>query len=190
MFTIVDRGSNLAAEYMKDKLHDVDSQLLPIPFEALWGIGLSERPHRYIHKSIDRLLLQPGYSTGHDHEVLLADIEMGWNFADHSNKIMLHYHRFEAMPRIIGALDESTRLSESITLMHLARRKTATLRERDYISRALDMSRCNIVTLPSFAVQKKVWFHRRRHGWRQGVVASINPPTIHVEYAGSLYPTH
>lgn len=190
MFTIVDRGSNLAAEYMKDKLHDVDSQLLPIPVEAPWGIGLNERSHRYLHKSFDRLLLQPGYNTGHDHEVLLADAEMGWNFAQHSNNIVPHYHRFGSMPRIIGALDERTRLSERVALIHLARQETATLRARDFISRALDMSRRNIVTLPSFAVQEKVWFHRHRHGWRQGVVANIDPPTIHIEYAGNLYPTH
>ena len=152
-FTIVDRGSNLAAELMKEKLHDVESQLLPIPVEAPWGIGLNERSHRYLHKSIYSLLLQPGYSTGHDQEVLLADAEMGWNFAHHSNNIIPHYHRFGSMSRIIGALDESTRLSKRIALMHLARQETATLRARDFISRALDVSRRNIVTLPSFAVQ-------------------------------------
>lgn len=48
MFTIVNRESDLASEYMKDELHNVDSELLPIPVEGPWGIGLNKRSHRYL----------------------------------------------------------------------------------------------------------------------------------------------
>lgn len=106
-YVLVDRGSNLAAELMKEKLHEVEAQLCPIPTKAPWGIGLDERFYRYCHKSIDRLLLQTDYDAGHDLEVLLADVEVGWNFAQHTNNVLLHYNRFGVMPRFIGSLDES-----------------------------------------------------------------------------------
>lgn len=58
IYLLVDDRSNLVAEFMKEKLHEVDSQLCPIPTEVPWCNGLNERSHRYLHKSIDRLLLQ------------------------------------------------------------------------------------------------------------------------------------
>lgn len=189
-YVIVDRGSNLAAEYMKNKLHEVDSQLCPIPTEAPWGIGLNERSHRYLHKSINRLLLQRDYDTGHEHQVLLADVETGWNYALHTNNVIPHYHRFGIMPRSIGNLEECPRLTERIALMELARKETECLRARNFISRALNNNRRHIVPTQSFAIHEKVWFHRHRHGWRQGTVASINHPTVMVELDRKLYPTH
>lgn len=126
---------------MREKLHEVESQLCPILTEALWGIGLNERAHRYIHKEIDRLLLQSDYDTVHDHEILLADVEMGWNYALHANNILPHFQRFGIMPRVIGALDESPRLTERIALMHISRQETETLRARDVLTKALDTSR-------------------------------------------------
>lgn len=115
---------------------------------------------------------------------------MEWNFAHHFKNIISHYHRFGSMRRIIGALDDSTHLSKRTVLMHLARQETATLRAPSFVSRAINMSRRNTVTLRSFAEKEKVCFHRHRHGCRQGVVASIDPPTVHVEYAGNLYRTY
>lgn len=94
------------------------------------------------------------------------------------------------MRRIIGAHDESTCLNERIALIHLYRQQTATLRARDFIVRALDVSSRIDVTLQSFAVQQKDWLHRHCHGWRAGVGANIDPPTTHVEYAANLYPNH
>lgn len=36
------RGSNISAELMKKKIHEVDSQLCPVPTKAPWSIGLNE----------------------------------------------------------------------------------------------------------------------------------------------------
>lgn len=46
------------------------------------------------------------------------------------------------------------------------------------ISHALDTSVCNITKMKCFAAPEKVWCHRRRCGWRHGVVAYRGPPTI------------
>lgn len=62
---------------MKEKLYDIKAQLVLVLTEAPWRIGLNERPHRYLRKSIDRLLLQKNYETCHDHGVLLEEVETG-----------------------------------------------------------------------------------------------------------------
>lgn len=59
-YVIVDRGSNISAEWMKDRVHGVESLLLRVSTEATWGIGLNEGLHRYFHRSNDRLLRQKG----------------------------------------------------------------------------------------------------------------------------------
>lgn len=112
-YVFVHRGSNIAAELMKE-LHNVNGQVCPIPTEAPWGIGLNERSHWYLHKSFQRLLLHCDYDRGHEHEVLQAKVEVGWNYAQHSINILPHYNRLGIMPRIFGSLDESPRLTERI----------------------------------------------------------------------------
>lgn len=59
IFVIVDCGSDLAAELKKEKLHEVESQFVPILTELSWGIGFKERSLHYLFKSIDRPLLKP-----------------------------------------------------------------------------------------------------------------------------------
>lgn len=189
VYVIVDRGSNLFAEYMKRELHEVESQLFPVPTEAPWGIKLNERSHRYMHK-IDWLLRQSQYYTGNYHEVLLPKAATGWNYALHKNNVLPHYHRLGIMPRTIASLDEFSRLSERVALIELARIETASLRACDFITRALDINHRRIGPSKSFAVQEKVWFHRHQHEWRQAIVASIDPPTIMVEYYVKLYLIH
>lgn len=75
-YVLVDLASNFAAELMKEKLHDVETQRCAIPTEAPWGVGLNERSHRYLHKSMDRVPLQVNYDTGHGPEVLWADVKV------------------------------------------------------------------------------------------------------------------
>lgn len=183
-YVLVDRGSNLAAEFMKEKLHEVDAQLCPIPKEAPWGIGLNERSHHYLHKSIHRLLLQKDYDTGHNHEVLLSDVEVGWNYAQHSNNVLLHYHRFGIMPRLLVTLDESPRITERVALMHLARQETEKLRTLDFILRALDNTHRSIMSMKSFSVNEKVWSHRKSHEWHAGIISAIDHPTVTVQFEG------
>lgn len=77
-----------------------------------------------------------------------------------------------------------------VALIELVRKETASPRARNFISHALDTNYRRIVCIKYFAVQEKVWFHRHRHGWRQGTVASIDPPTIMIEFDGKIYPTH
>lgn len=119
-YVIVHRGSNLSVKLINERLHQFESQLLPIPAKAPWDIGLNEQQHRYLYKSVDLLLLQQHCDTCHDHEFFRADKEMGWNFAPRTNNTIPHYHRFGLMPRIIGALDESPLLNECIALIHMA----------------------------------------------------------------------
>lgn len=57
IYVIKDRGENFSAKLMKEKLHSEESQICPVPTEAPWDIGVNERSNRYLHKSIDRLLL-------------------------------------------------------------------------------------------------------------------------------------
>lgn len=187
---LVERGSNLNAQLMRDQLHKVQSQLLPIPTEAPWSLGINERSHRYIHNSIDRLLLQRDYSVGYHLEVLLADVEVGWNFTQQSNNVLPHYHRFGIMPKIIGKLGESSRLNERIALMELARRETDQLRALDFVLLSLDPIRLNVHSLRSFTVNDKVWLYRKRHEWHVGIIATIEKPTVTVSYEGKLFPTH
>lgn len=100
IYVYVDSGSKLSADLMKQELHEVDSKLCTVPCEAPRGIGLNERTRRYLQKSIDGLLLQNDYDTGQDHEILLDDIEIGWNHAKHANNILPRYHRLGIMPRL------------------------------------------------------------------------------------------
>lgn len=81
MYVYVDQGSNISAELMKEMIHEVYSQLCPVLTEAPWGIGLNEESHQYLQKIIDRIIFQKDYDTGQDHEVQLADVEIGWNYA-------------------------------------------------------------------------------------------------------------
>ena len=48
----------------------------------------------------------------------------------------------------------------------------------------------HVNSLLNVHVYQKVWFYRRKHGWRQGVVSKINRPTVHVTYENRDYPTH
>lgn len=63
-YVLVDLDSNLAAELPKENIHWVKAQLCPIPTRAPWGIGLDIRSDRYLHKNIDRLLIQNDYCVG------------------------------------------------------------------------------------------------------------------------------
>lgn len=164
--------------------------MLPIPSEASWSLGINKRSHRYIHKSIDRLILERNYSVGPELEVLLPNVEVGWNSAQHNNNVLSHYHRFGVMPCIVGSLDNLSRLNERIALMELARRETDQLRAEDFIIRVLHPFRRNVNSLRSFTANEKVWFYRNRDGWRVGIVAAIEKPIITVSYDGKMFPTY
>lgn len=56
LFTLVDKGSNIAATKTKIKLHEKHYQLCPIPVEAPWSLEWNERSHHCLHKAIDRLI--------------------------------------------------------------------------------------------------------------------------------------
>lgn len=152
------RGSNLAAEPMKEKLHGAESWLYPISIQTAWRVGLNERPHWYSHKSIHHLQLQKSYDTGHAHEVLLMDIKVDWNFAQHTSNILSHYNCSWIMSRVNGSIDKSSYLMEHIAIMHPAREETNNPRARDFISSALDKNRQAIAPMTSFAVQEKFCF--------------------------------
>lgn len=58
MYVLVHRGSNLCMNLVKQKLHEVKSQLIPIPTKASSDIETNERSYCYLQKSIDMFLLQ------------------------------------------------------------------------------------------------------------------------------------
>lgn len=113
--------------------------------DAAWGIGINERLHRYLQNSFDPLLLQQRYDTSHYNEVLLEDVEVVWNFAQHNNDVVPHYYRFVAMHCDIIFIDDRTFLSTGTTLMNVARKETNTLLPRDFIVRDLCTNHRTIV---------------------------------------------
>lgn len=173
MYVPADRRPNLVAELMKGKLHENEAQLCPNLAEAPRGIGLNARSHRYPHKSVDFLLLRKDYNTGHEPELLLADVEVGWNSAQQTRNINPHYNRFGIMPQLTDYLYESPRLMERIALMHLAREETDTVLARDFLARALNKSRRTVDAIKFFSIEKEIWFHRHWHGWCTSTVSRI-----------------
>lgn len=140
MFLLVDRGSNLCAELMIERLPEIDDHLCSIPTKSPWGTGLNERSHRYFYKSIYRLILQHNFNIGNDHKALLVDNEIGCNFANHNNNVVQPYHPFGVMPCVIGSLDDSRPLSERTALIHLARQETDTIRARELLTQSIVLS--------------------------------------------------
>lgn len=144
-------------------MKQLETRLMSISTEDPWGIGLNECSQRYLRKSMDRLFFQADHDTGPDQEFLLSNLEMSWNFAQHSKIIIPHCHHFRIMLCLIGSLEESSSLCDRITLMQLARERTDQLREIYFIYRATDTTQQNVVDFRSFAVHEKVWFQRSKH---------------------------
>lgn len=174
-FTVVHRGSNLASAEMKQNLHTLQSQLCPKPTDAPWSLGSNKRSHKFLHKAIDRLLLQPDYINGPNHSVLLSDVRIAWNLALHVNNILPHYHCFGIMPRVLGSIDTSSRLSEHQHLMSLACEITAQSRARDLLQRIITPHKRNLTTLHHFYINQRVWFHLRLHGWWKELSLGLTP---------------
>lgn len=64
VYNVVDRGTNLAAQYMAVQLRYLQLQLCPVPTEAPWSLGHNERSHKFIHCSIDKIISHtPSIST-------------------------------------------------------------------------------------------------------------------------------
>lgn len=108
VYTVVDRSTNLAAQYIADQLRDLQSQRFPIPREAPRGLGHNERSHGFIHGAIDKIIshtpkLQPTR--------LLDELEMAWNFTQHSNREIPRLHRFGTPPSILGNGPDTTFIS-------------------------------------------------------------------------------
>lgn len=118
-----------------------------------------------MHKSVERPLLQRDYKTGHDHEVLLADVIVGWKYVQHNNNILPHYHHFDVMPRIIGTFEDKPRLFEQVALMYLACQETGFLLVHDLIAHTLGTSNRYMVPINSAAKSEKILFHRYFYGW-------------------------
>lgn len=90
-----------------------------------------------MHKSNDRLLLKNDEDTSKQHGEFSADVLVGWSYEQHSNSIITYYRRFRLIPRILGFIDENSRLKERIALMHLARQETDMLHSRHLIRTAM-----------------------------------------------------
>lgn len=190
IFTVVDRGTNLANKYMADNLRYFESQLCSIPTEAPWSIGNNERSHRFLHKAISRTISDLNFDVGDNLERLLGEIEMAWNFTQHVNRTLPHFNHFGVIPRVLGELVTSPTIQDCIALMEMAGAETTRARAEQVISSALNSARRHLAKLCSFNVGQTVWFHRRNFGWRKGTVARINRLTIFVSSQSKFYPTH
>ncbi|MEM1282625.1 MAG: hypothetical protein AAGG81_03645 [Chlamydiota bacterium] len=186
IYTVVDRGTNLAATYMVNNLHRFNSQLISIPTEAPWSLGHNERSHRYIHSAIDKILCFDQTLTIN---MLLSEVEMAWNFSQHASREIPHLNRFGVMPRIIEEGNPTT-LHQRISIMELVRSETDHIRTNNLLRRAFSPYHRYDRTLRIFSPNQKVWFHRKKHGWRQGIVAQVNNPSILVKFGNRIFPTH
>lgn len=74
-YVLVDRGSNLAAELMRETFREDEAQLCLIPTEAQWEIGLYERSHRHLYKRLQCPLFRKDHIVGCKLKVLLVDVE-------------------------------------------------------------------------------------------------------------------
>ena len=186
----MDRGRNLTNEYLASQLNLIQSQPCPIPTEAPWSIGTNERSHGFLHRAIDKLIDRSFLDCSDDIDILLAEVEMAWNFVQHVDNIIPHYHRFGSMPRRLGSTDSAPTTRERIALMELSRLHTEQCRAEHTILRALNSRYRHVADLKLFKVEDKIWFHRNKFGWRTGHVVRVQRPSIHVEHQGKLYPTH
>ena len=190
VYTIVDRGRNLTNEFMASQLRTLQSQFCPIPTEAPWSIGNNERSHGFILRAIDKLEQSSLLNCAGNIDVLLGEVEMAWNFVQHVNNVLPHYHRFGEMPRQLGNVTSNTPIRERIALMELARVHTEQSRAEHTILRALNNRYRHVTDIKLFKVEDKVWFHRSKQGWRAGKVTKIQRPTIFVYHDGKIFPTH
>lgn len=110
VYALVDRGSNLSNALMNKELRNVHSHLCPIPTETPRYLGLTERSHLYLHRAIYKLNYDTSYDTSFKFEKLLADIEIGWIFCQHTNQVLPHLQHSGFMPRIIGELTNPDRI--------------------------------------------------------------------------------
>lgn len=150
-YFFIDCGYKLAIELMKRKHHKVQDECL-IPVELQWYIGLNDRSHQHLHKSIDLRFLRYHYNTGDEHDVHLVDLEIRWSYTQHFNIVLPHCHQFGITPRLIGLAAEVHLLTELTALMHLARQEIVTLLARDFIARTLDSTCLTIILLKSFTI--------------------------------------
>ena len=107
IFTVVDRGTILTNKLTADILREFNSQFIPNPTEAPWSIGSNERSHRFLSEAIDQLIATPQLDLGRKYERTLAEVEMAWNFTQHTNRIIPLFSRFGTMPRVLGELSEA-----------------------------------------------------------------------------------
>lgn len=175
---------------MQDIIHSLQAQLCPIPSESTWSLGTNERCHKYLHKAIDCSLL-PTHHTPVPHLFfLLSNIYMVWDLAIHVKNIVPHYHDFGTMALILVSTESSTNLAERQYLMTMARETIAQCRAQEIVRRVNLSYKRTITTLKHFVINQFVWFHRRLHGWREGIVSKIDPPTTCVSHKSRQYPTH
>lgn len=184
-----DRVSDLFSSTMCDSLLQLQSQLCNIS-EALWSLGANERSHKFLKKSIDRLLSQLSYISGHDISELLSEVRLAWSLTLHGNDLLLHYHGFRIMSRVLSHIKNDSRLSDRQQYMTPVWEVTALCRTKKLIRWVNLLNKRQLTKLRHFNINQYVWFHNHLHGWIKGMFSKIDPPTIYVYYKGKLYATH
>lgn len=163
--------------------------MCPIPDEAPWSIGTNERSHGFLHRAIDKIQDSSILECLDDVDVLLAEVEMAWNFVQHVNKVIPQYHCFGDMNRQLGNVESAPTTRERIALLELSHLHTEQSRAEQAIFCALNSRYGHVTNIKLFQVGDQVWFHLNKFGWRIGKVVRVQRPTSHVEDVGCMYPT-
>lgn len=189
MYVPVDHGSGLCMGLMKWKLYMRRVNSYPFQSKNSSVLGLLNNFIATYTKILIGVYSRNAWMLDTATNFLLADVKIGWNFTEHTNNTLPHFHRFGVLPKVFESLSENFCWSERTTLMNLARNRTETIRIPAFISRSIDFHYRHIAPFKSFSVHEKVWLHRHRYWWQQCTVSSINSSTIMIKQGKKLYST-
>lgn len=97
---------------MRENIQGLQTQLYPLPAEALWSLSANERSHIFVHKSSDPLLLRFDYDCGPSFPVQLSEISMALNLILHLTNTPPHDYGFGTMSRVSVEASTTRRLPD------------------------------------------------------------------------------
>lgn len=174
MYTVVDLGPNIAAQYMIEQ---------PRYFQLFSSVQFRQRSHGpFVTTNLNK-------TSSTNILCLLGEIEMALDFTQHSIREITHFHLFGTPPRI---LSQGPKISfqQQIDLQELLRTEMDHILTSKLFKRAFNPYHGYDMTLQTFTTNQLVWFHRRNLGWRKGMVQSFETPMVIVSMGNRIYQTH
>lgn len=163
LFSVVERGTNIAAKYMVDQLKHHQYQDVPILTEAPWSLVQNKRLHRILHNAFDNIIDQ--YQSLFV-PVLLVEAEMASNFTQHASLGIYHLSRFGVLLRILGS-GPDTSMKHHIAPMELFRVESDHIPTTQLPAYIFHAYTCYDISLRSFNPIQIFWFHHRNTGCRK-----------------------